>query len=283
MVTSTCEANAVYIRDTDNDMIDVIDFSTLEHYVILMRYKRSGSTLLVTLLDAHPNAVFTECRSLYREYPLDDPEYIYNRLYTGSNQFRDTTFETNGYAYPIEGRGHATNPIIIGHKSSTEQYLLMTEEEAPFSEFQKAVNLPLKYVHLIRSPYEQANARWQQKEWRRNNEPLDHIIGHIREVTEAHAKIANRVDPTMYYCIYYEDLTKDPVATMTDLCNFLGLPVVDSHLEQCKELVFQTPEEETKTCLWSPPPGEAKTWTDETREYVRSLCEEFPDFYSRYL
>ncbi len=246
-----------------------MNFDTLRTYVIFMRYKRSGSALLVNLLDAHPNAIFVRNEELYGKFERwDEPSEIYNHLYNTSKRYRTRPFSANGYKYPIEGVGRATSPIVIGHKSSTRRYLPVAHSTERLKEFQAAVDLPLKFLHLVRSPTDQVNARWQQKEFRRKQAPLDELISHVREQTAGNA--AMRKQATDYHQVHYEDLKADPVFTMASVCRFLELPPISEHLMRCKELVNQTPEKE------------ATTWNDDTREQIKHLVSDYPEFYGRY-
>jgi hypothetical protein len=192
-------------------------------------------------------------------------------LYNRSARYRGRPFSANGYKYPIEGVGSAHDPIIIGHKSSTRRYIPLAEGEQSLQDFQAAVNLPLKFLHLVRSPYDQVNARWQQKEFRRKNAPLDEIIAHVREQTEANWKMWLRSENWGdYHQVHYEDIQEQPWITMTDVCSFLNLPVVYDHLQGCRNLVYNRAE---KT---------AATWTGDTREQVKHIIEDYPKFYERY-
>jgi LPS sulfotransferase NodH len=168
--------------------------------------------------------------------------------------------------------GYAHDPIVIGHKSSTRRYIPIAESRSKLLEFHAAVgsNLRLKFLHLVRSPYDQVNARWQQKEWRRKNAPLDEIIAHVREQTEANWKMFGHCDYTEYHQVHYEDLQTQPLCTMTKVCDFLGLPLLEEHLENCRDLVYKRAE---KT---------AATWTDDTREQVEHIIGDYPEFYERY-
>jgi hypothetical protein len=237
-----------------------------------MRYKRSGSALLVNLLDAHPNAIFVRNEELYGKFrQRENPEQIYNLLYNNAKRYRDRPFSANGYKYPIKGVGYAHDPIIIGHKSSTRRYLPIAEDEQNLHDFQAAVNLPLKFLHLVRNPYDQVNARWQQKEWRRKNAPLDEIIAHVREQTEGNHKMRQLAyNWGEYYQVHYEDIENLPLLTMAKVCEFLGLPLHSDHLENCRKLVHRTAE------------AVANTWDDDTRAQVAHLIEDYPEFYERY-
>jgi hypothetical protein len=249
--------------------MDGVNFDTLRYYVIFMRYKRSGSALLANLLDAHPNAIFVRNEELYGKFERwEDPKLIYTHLYNNAKAYRNKPFSANGYRYPIEGVGHVEKPLVIGHKSSTRRYLPVANSQKKLNEFQKAVDLPLKFLHLVRSPYDQVNARWQQKEFRRIGAPVDELISHVREQTAGNAKMRAKAED--YHQVHYEDLQAHPVSTMATVCDFLGLPVRSKHLANCKELVYQGAEEK------------ATTWTDDTRAQVKHLIEDYPEFYRRY-
>lgn len=249
-----------------------MNFDSLRYYVIFMRYKRSGSALLANLIDAHPQAIFVRSEEFYAKYTKweGDPERLYSHLYNSTKRYRDKPFSANGYTYPIDGVGFAESPVVIGHKSSTRRFLPVAEDSAKLARFQEAVNLPLKFLHLVRSPYDQVNARWQQKEFRRPKAPLGALIAHVREQTEGNTKMRKQAGGN-YLQVHYEDLKSHPVSTMTTVCAFLTLPVLSKHLGHCDRLVFQTLEQE------------ATTWIDADRVAVRKLCEDYPEFYKRYL
>jgi hypothetical protein len=250
-----------------------MNFDTLESYVIFMRYKRSGSALLVNLLDAHPNAIFVRNEELFGKFKRwENPDRIFDHLYSSSKRYRDRPFSANGYKYPIKGVGYAEDPVVIGHKSSTRRFIPIAESREKLLEFHEAVgmNLNLKFLHLVRSPYDQVNARWQQKEWRRKNAPLDEIIAHVREQTEANWKMFGHCDYTEYHQVHYEDIQNRPLVTMAKVCTFLRLPLIEEHLESCRKLVTRTRE------------ATAKTWTADTRAQVEQLIADYPEFYERY-
>ncbi len=249
-----------------------MNFDTLRTYVIFMRYKRSGSALLVNLLDAHPNAIFVRSEELYGKFErYDEPKDLFGHLYTGSKRYYKRPFSANGYKYPIEGVGRAVDPLVIGHKSSTRRYIPMAESSEKMDAFQATVDLPLKYLHLVRSPFDQVNARWQQKEWRRREAPLDELIAHVAEQTEANHKMRAQAGRTDYYQVHYEDLKKTPVPTMASVCHFLGLPIKSDYLARCDTLVDGATDAKIAT-----------TWTKESRDTVFALCDKYPEFYGRY-
>ena len=250
--------------------MDGVNFDTLRSYVIFMRYKRSGSALLVNLLDAHPNAIFVRDEELYGKFGrYAEPKDLFGHLYAGTKRYYKRPFSANGYKYPIEGVGVAVDPLVIGHKSSTRRYLPMAESSEKMAEFQAAVGLPLKFLHLVRSPFDQVNARWQQKEFRRIEAPLDELIQHVGEQTEGNAKM--RAQATDYYQVHYEDLKKSPASTMASVCRFLGLPINSKYLNNCAELVDSNTKEKIAT-----------TWTKESKDRVFALCDKYPEFYGRY-
>lgn len=244
------------------------DFGNLKYWLVFMRYKRSGSALLANMLDAHRDIIFPVDRRLAGAYKTyEKSEDIWERVRERAARFQEKPYTDNGYSYPIEGVGHSEAPRIIGHKSTTKDNLLLTEES--LADIREAVGLPLKFIHLVRDPYDQVNARWQQKEFRRAEAPLDALIHEVSVITAQHDKMKQWAGAS-YGQFHYEDIKFNTVSTMAAVCRFLGVAVYSEHLLRCKELVFETPEKE------------ATTWTYETREKVRLLCEKHPDFYGRY-
>jgi len=226
----------------------------------------------VNLIDAHPNAIFVRNEELYGKFYkwADDPKRIYKHLYDSAKRYQNRPFSANGYKYNIPGVGFAENPIVIGHKSSTRRYLPVANSWEKLTEFHKAVALPLKFLHLIRSPYDQINARWQQKEFRRKKAPLGEIIKHVREQTEGNYQMWCKTGEEEYLQVHYEDIQEFPVSIMTTICYFLNLPLNSKHLADCKNLVYTHKEKE------------AITWTDEDKAAVVDLCKDYPEFYERY-
>lgn len=250
-----------------------MNFDTLQHYVIFMRYKRSGSALLVNLLDAHQNIIFVRNEELYRKYPkwADDPNSIYDHLYTNSQRYIEKPFSANGYEYPIEGVGNVTKPIVIGHKSSTRNFIPMAEDPAKLQQFKDAVNLPLKFVHLVRNPYNLVGARWQQKEFRRINAPLGPIIDHLQDQVDANRKMKDQaLVAETYHQLHLEDLIDIPYRTISGVCEYLEVEVNHFHINKSMRLIFK--QDDVR-----PAP-----WTEANKDRIKQMIKENHDFFGRY-
>jgi len=246
-------------------------FDTVEAYVVYLRYKRSGSALLVNLLDAHPNVVFVRNEELFgtwERWKTEGPHRLFQHLYSNSRRYHRKPFSANGYSYPIRGVGEIEVPMVIGHKSSTRRMKELSESPARFRAFKEYVGVPLKFVHLVRSPYDQVNARWQQKEWRRKSAPVMPLIKHVEEQLRVNTTM--RAYAESYYQIHYEDLVADPKKEMRGLLSFLGVPVLDDHLENCVGLVRVVPH------------AVMPEWREEERSFVQKMINDYPEFLGRY-
>lgn len=250
-----------------------MNFDTLKSYMVFMRYKRSGSGLLASLIDAHPNVIFSRRSQIFRNYGEVDREAFFDHLWNSTKPYRDKTFYANGYYYPIEGVGKCKEPLIIGHKSSTSAHLPVCSEPERLDGFREYVKLPLKFVHLVRNPYSMVEARWQQKEFRRSNFPVEPIIDHLKEVVKAQDQLYQRIEQDVYYQIHLEMLIKNPKTAMGRLCYFLEIPVLEDHLNRCAELVFDKEDSHT----WVKP-----SWTSTDLNRVDKLIKDYPHFFSLY-
>jgi hypothetical protein len=248
-----------------------MDFSTVKNYVIFLRYKRSGSALLVNLLDAHPNIIFVRNEELFgkwNRWTKQGPERLFDHLYHNAKRYKDKPFSANGYKYPIEGVGKVDVPLVVGHKSSTRRMKEIAYNEAVFRQFEEYVGVPLKFVHLIRDPYHQVSARWQQKEFRRTGASLTPLLEHVREQLEINRQMRRYAKD--YYQLYYEKLVGDPKKEMRALLEFLEVDVLDSHLDACDKLV------EFKQHKVLP------KWELKDVKFIDRLVEEYSEFLGEY-
>jgi hypothetical protein len=244
-------------------------FDSLTAYVVFLRYKRSGSALLVNLLDAHPNIVFVRNEEMYAKFnKWGSAQRIFDHLYSNTKRYRSKPFSANGFSYPIEGVGRCVEPKVIGHKSSTRNMFPLADNSFVLRDFQRMIGLPLKHVHLIRNPYHMVAARWQQKEFRRKNAPLGPIIDHLEEVTRLNSTLASRAEK--YYQIHLEDIIFTPEDSITRLCQFLGVEAYKDYLARCSGLVSNKID------------IEGAPWTKGDRERILGLISQYRGFYGRY-
>lgn len=250
-----------------------MNWGDLQTYVIFLRYKRSGSALLQNLIDSHPNAVFPRAEEAFANFEDQTKDEILYKLWRQAKKYTHRDFYANGYRYPIEGTGYVNQRgvLVAGHKSSTRRFLEMDTDR--FLAWRTKLGVPLSFVHLIRDPYKQIEARWQQKEWRRKNAPLHKLIDDLEPVLAANMQVRRDCNKGLgwYHKIYLEDLIQDPKKTMKNLGKFLKLPDSQDWLNRCSELVFD--EDEVYGNV---------TWTQIERDRIERLIEKYPLFLGRY-
>lgn len=249
-----------------------MDFKSLKSYVIYMRYKRSGSALLANLLDAHHNIIFPRNEDFFVKYDRWTREQGFEHLYNTSKKYRTKPFYANGYKYPIEGVGYCEEPKVIGHKSSTRNFLPLCNDRSLLENFQLHMQLPLKFIHLVRNPYEMVNARWQQKEWRRKNAPVGPIIDHLEEVVRAQYNLYRRTDLGSYFQIHLEQLIAAPPIMLSELLYFLGVDIDQEYFQRCSKLIFNKPE------VYETLPE----WQDKDKDRIERLMDQHPGFFEVY-
>lgn len=215
-----------------------VNWDTVHTYVLLGRYKRSGSALLSCCLDAHPNIIFPRNELLFEKYKkYETKERMYEHLWNQSKKFRGgRTFSANGYKYPIKGAGRCDEPRVIGHKSSTRAYMKL--DEPTLKDFNRFTDADMVMLFLARNPFHLISERWMQKEWRRKNAPVGPIIDDIINVSRKHEEILDLM-PHQYIC--YEDLVhpKCTEALLKGIARVLQVPAPKSWLDSCKELIHE--------------------------------------------
>lgn len=245
-------------------------WDSVHSYVMFLRYKRSGSALLVNLLDSHPNVVFVRNEELFAKWSRwGSPEQMFKHLYSNAKRYRRKPFSANGYSYPIEGVGYVDTPLVVGHKSSTRRMAEFSRDSDQFDAFQTFIGKPFNFIHLVRNPWDMVTARWQQKEFRRTNAPVISLVDHVIEQAIMNERMEQYVGGDVYR-IYYEDLVANTEREMTKLASRLNIPFDQVWIDRCVTLV------EPKVDDGIP------MWTKEDHKKLEQMTSRF-SFFERYL
>lgn len=213
-------------------------------------HPRSGSTLLRTLFDAHPNvSIPSECPFIISLYPkygrithwdnatiqafVDDlwqqyhfPHYCYNKVHLKTRLQQEVDRLDYALACKIVLANCASiypkgDIRLLGNHLSFKAYL--------------AFNLPLlkslfpncRFVHIFRDPrdtflscvnagFYPANPGFFSGHW-------SNIHGQLKKSGEEY--------PDSYHPLRYEELASSPAASLSVLCQFLGIPFTSAQLD----------------------------------------------------
>ena len=150
---------------------DVID--RVKTFVFFMGYSRSGSSIVSSLMDAHPHMVIAYQYKVINEWTqkLNKKAYLYRELYEKSQTdatigWRSEHNMAKSYTLHIDTgwQGRYDEYIsVIGDKNADKTVNLFARSQSQFSEvytqLQKTVEVPIKAVFVVRNPYDIISTR----------------------------------------------------------------------------------------------------------------------------
>ena len=210
---------------------------------------RSGTTLLMSMLNAHPEVVLPpESHFLRRHVISDKPtdlDEVENRLSSDkyfarlelepaelADYFRESEL---GFSWPLlyrlilsRYRRKRGKPIIGDKDPKSIEYLPVLRWMFPDS----------RVLHMVRDPRDVVLSR-EKAGWSRNRSWLSHLLAYRTQFNLGRRKGRELFDQN-YLEIQYEKLITEPEKTLREVSKFLGIKYTDQMLafsESAEELV----------------------------------------------
>jgi hypothetical protein len=203
---------------------------------------RSGSTLVGALLNAHPDAVISNELNIvqYLRYPR---ERLFNLIYRkAEDQAGFGQKGGGGYSYAVPGQwqGRYRRIKVIGDRKAGVTAQHLSERLELLDHIRHAIRLPLRFVSVVRNPFDTLTTIMRYSRRLSNETPTGHLE---REVSlffrrvETISVIAQTVPVTF---VDHEVLIDDPKVALRALCEDFGLEPEQSYLDDCAAIVKKT-------------------------------------------
>jgi Sulfotransferase family len=206
------------------------DFKEVEKVFFLVGYPRSGSTLIGSLLNGHPEMVIAHESDLFRYVkPGVTRSQLFAILLQRDRQFAAVGRRFNGFDYDLPGtsQGVYRRLRVIGDKHAGRPARRIHENPELLDRFRKIVRVPLRVLQINRNPYDMIASRVS----RPTAIPVDEGIEIYQKLGVAVDDVRARLDPTELYELRYEDFTADPERRLRDICAFIGVETPPGYVE----------------------------------------------------
>jgi hypothetical protein len=226
-------------------------FREVHTYCMFLGYPRSGHSLVGSLLDAHPHAVIAhELHALrYVRYQFSRDQLFW-LLLQNSREFTRRGRVWTGYSYRVPGQwqGDFSELRVIGDKRGGTSVREFRRRPWLLEELRKRVALPLRFIHVIRNPYDNiATIHAKNAQGR----PLEFALRHYLGMTRGILELKRHLSEDEMLDVRHEDLVADPQCTLDGLCRFLGLAPEPSYLRACANIVFHVPHRTRHQVDWT--------------------------------
>jgi Sulfotransferase family len=240
---------ASYCKGRENRRL----FDGVETYCMFLGYPHSGHSLIGSLLDAHPNAIVAhELDALKFVGAGFGKHQLYNLLLDNSRRFAQRGREWNSYAYEVsqQWQGRFNELRVIGDKKGGHSTLQLAEDPELLHRLQKTVAIDVKFVHVVRNPYDNVAAMLKHPPVHVRNPTLSAIVEDYFYRCETNAGLKERLGDTAVLDVRQESFVASPERTLRELCDFLGLGYDEDYLEGCASIVFESPHRSRHRIEW---------------------------------
>ena len=248
--------------------------ANVERYVMFAGYPRSGHSLVGSLLNAHPDVVVA--------HELDALRYVQAR-FTRAQLLallleRDREFEAvhdrapGRYDYRVPGQwqGRVRTLRVLGDKKGGATSGRLTRSPELLERLRATVRMPLRIVHVVRSPFDNI-AAIHRMESSRKGFTLERSADFYFELARTNAALEQRVAAEEWLELAHDDLVEEPEAAVERLCAFLEVAPDPAYVRDCAAVVHPSAH---RTRDEAP-------WTAELLDSVRRRARGYP-FLARY-
>ena len=210
-------------------------FAEVERFCLFVGYPRSGTTLVGTLLNAHPDVVVAQELDVLRYVRLRlRRDQLFSLLLRRDREFAAAGHQWTGYDYSIPGQcqGSFEHLRVIGDKRAGKTTNRLRERPELLDRLRATVGVPIRVIHVVRSPFDTAATMA-----RRRNCDLAFAINHYGRLGVTVDQVRARLAPEELLDLRYETFIADPAEQLRLLCDFVGVPTTTDYLKSCADRV----------------------------------------------
>lgn len=246
-------------------------FDKIEKILIFIGHTRSGHTIVGSLLDAHPNiTVATEAHLLdiikHRHLTRWG---LYYFLYTWSKWVSILLSNRSaGYSYSVENgfQGKSKGLKVIGDNKGRGSLLRIGENPKILDRLKEISGNDLKIIFSVRNPFDILTTQYIKSGGDIKNLDYDRLVKKIDRYFHQTSAIRDLIRSSKYSVklFYHESLIERPRMIITELLEYLSVPISDKYLASSSSIIFKNPKK-TRNDI---------NWPIDLKKRVESYCQE---------
>lgn len=224
------------------------DFADVEKYVMFIGQPRSGTSLIGSLLNAHPNIWIAQelnaLRYVARGYGRAQLFWLLKRR---DEEFSQGGRKWTGYDYSIEGQyqGRCQTLQVIGDKKAGLSSELLGRQPELMVRLRHLVRVPIRMFHIVRNPFNVITTIHRKR--KRTTLPLAIKMYFNRCATNWQLMQDPECD---IMTVRLEDLIADARPMLSEMCAFLGQDASKDYLDACADKLFCSPRQSQLAIEW---------------------------------
>ncbi len=229
-----------------------LTFDEVSTYVMFVGHARSGSTLVGSLLNAHPDAVLA--------HELDALRYVKTGL--GRNQLYQLIIESDrrftaerasltkqNYSFGVPGmwQGRHRHLRVVGDKHAGTATRELRARPELLDKLNEVTGVPIRLVHVVRNPWDNIATIARRSE----RSPEVATATYFRRC-ETIQKLKATADGNRLslQSVHHEALIGDATTTLAGVCAFVGLDPQADYLAACASIVNESANASRHSATW---------------------------------
>ncbi|XP_078372213.1 uncharacterized protein LOC144655905 isoform X1 [Oculina patagonica] len=290
--TSSAQATSTGCKTEETPLLSPAEklfkvYDEVETFVMFIGYPRSSHSLVAAILDAHPEVNIPHEYNLLKRWtkyqsPIFKQKnmqkyvlfYDLHQLSMEQAMFvfraKDSILSEESetvYTYNIPGLwqgGYQKKIKVIGDKKAgnTARLLMLNSSRMSlFEEIGQVVQVPMKFIHVIRNPFDNIATIMLRETGSRdavreegvkinNATELDKAIDFYFGLAAANQRVRERYRDAVIDIPGHETVLR-PKETLQRLCDHLGVTCSENYLEKCSRILYGVPSVTRNKVVWT--------------------------------
>lgn len=261
------------------------DVDGVEKFVFFIGYARSGSSIIASMMDSHPNMIISHESKEFHKVWLQAPREnitkssLFNLLYQSS--YKDAARGVrSAYASGRKGyflgtgslwQGRFSKLSVIGDKQAGRTTMFYASFRSQFEKkyrlLMDVVKVPIYVIHVVRNPFDiiatrltfsdgpgaphqLLNSSSPHPARQYNTSAIIIKVERVFALAKAVQDMIKAFNLTVLH-VHAEELVRDPKGTIQSICNFLLLDCSADYLQQCQDKAFTSVSRTRDLVVWS--------------------------------
>jgi hypothetical protein len=230
-------------------------FEDVETFCLFVGHNKSGTSMLGSLLDAHPEIILAdEVKALeYIAAGVGREQLFHQLLKTSRRELmkgRVTGRRLSPYSYlvPDQWQARFTRLRVIGDGAAGSTTRLFWERPGLIQRASSLMgDVDVKLIQVIRNPFDPISAMMV-----RGKRTFQNSIDHYFTSCQALLQIRRQVGADGLHAVRYEDFVLETETQLAELCSFLGVGHPEDYLQACAAIMRPQPDRSRRLVEWSP-------------------------------
>ena len=238
-------------------------FEHLQAVCLPIGFADTAGQVLACALTAHPNMVIgNHCDSVKnwwnRGELLTTDAFLSGILEMDRKMHLDEMTQKERkryYRISDQWQGRFERLTIIGDCSPDSNTGVLAKKHCePLLAFSEKIQLPLKFIFLVRNPYDMISEKVIAS-YSKNTpkEKFDMIVPNFIESCALRENFLARITSMPEYSVFIwhlEDHIANPQRKLAELCSFLNIESTESYLDACSKIFYKKPKQSRYLINW---------------------------------